>query len=585
MTYFTIQLNFTYMQTRLFYLWFVVFPLLSHSQAIVNKDFKVTKGTPYEVIDADDKFYFNKGDDILTVKIDGRLITIQKLNAKNLVFLKKTEYKDFPSGFQVESVMKFANKFFLFYSWWQKPREQLYCREIDIATGEFIGQGKLIIKTDRKLTGMDDLVGIVWNPVSYSSSIMNPGIKNPGIGILMNFEVKDKFSFNKSFDQSKLIIQYRLKPEKKDDDVSYDIIGMNVFDPAIKLLWSKELTMPYTEKKMDNLDYSIDGQGNGYILATVYDDNTTKIEKNKKPNYHIELIKIKAVTGEFRITPVTLIDKQITTIWIYEDSKADMLCAGYYCKTKKDINDADGIFLFKVDQEGKVYDEVSHEIPVSVLNQYASERQQKKNEKRDENDKADFEDLGLSELRLANDGSLILIGEQHFTVTKTYYTTSSTGMPRSHSTTTNHYNDMLITKIGPTGNLEWMQKLGKRQSKTQATSNIYDPKRGGMSYQYMFQNGNHYLLFLDNKKNLELPLNKIPTGHVDGMGGFLTAYKVNDASGSVSKMSILNMRDVQGTEVYQFMIDRIIPLSNNEFVVEMYKKKKEDILIKVTLDK
>ena len=106
-----------------------------------------------------------------------------------------------------------------------------------------------------------------------------------------------------------------------------------------------------------------------------------------------------------------------------------------------------------------------------------------------------------------------------------------------------------------------------------------------MSYQYMFQNGNHYVLFLDNKKNLELPLNKVPANHTDGQGGFLTAYKISDAKGAVSKLSLFDMRDLQGTEVYQFMTDRILPLSGNEFVIELYKKQKEDLLIKVSLPK
>ena len=547
------------MKKLLCYLLFLIFPLFSIAQAVVNKDFKVTKGTPYEVIDGTKKYYFSKGDEILTVKLNGKLVIIQKMNSKNLVFMKKMEYKDFPSGFDVETVTEFSGRYFVFYSYWQKPNEQLFYREIDFAKGEFVGEGKIIIKTDRKLAGNGSGGGFGFYGISFG--------------------VTDKFDFYSSFDKSKLMIQYRLKPEKRDDAVSFDIIGMNVFDNKMLLSWSKEVKMPYTEKKMNNLDYTIDSEGNGYILTTVYEDNTTKIEKKGKPNYHIELLRIKAKTAEIRVTQVKLTDKHINKVWIYENSNDHMICAGYYSKTK-DVDDADGVFMFKVDKNGKEYDVISHEIPVSVLNQYATERQQKRNEKRDEDDKADFADLVLKDLIIQDDGSIILIGEQYFTITTTYYTSNG----GTRTTTTIYYNDMLITKIDAKGKLVWMQKLGKRQSRTQGGA-VYFTKQGGMSYQYMNQNRNHYLLFLDNKKNLELPLNKVPARHIDDQGGFLTTYKINDANGTVSKMSIFDMRDVQGTELYQFMTDRILPLSNNEFVVEVYKKKKEDILIKVTLEK
>lgn len=529
---------------------------LANGQVKVSTDFTCTLGTPYKVIDAGSKYYFSKGDEIMTVKIDGKEIIIQKLSAKTLSFIKLQAYESMPKGSVIESINEFAGRYYIFYSLWEKPFEQLYAREIDFASGQFVGKDLLLIKTDVKIAGSGTGWGMWGIPTGFA----------------------DKFSFQYSFDRTKLLIQYRLKPEVKDDDVSHDIIGMNVFDKNLAALWRKEVTMPYTEKKMNNIDYSLDSEGNAFLLSTVYNDNTTKLKKGEKPNYHIELIRIKAVTGELRATTIGLGDKFINKIWMYENGNKDMLCAGYYTKTQ-DTDNADGVFMFKIDKEGKAYDLVSHEIPVKVLNQYLSAREQKKNEKKDEEDRAEFTDLELRDVIVQNDGSVILIGEQYYTVTRTYTTTTSTGGMTTRSVTYYYYNDMLITKLDPKGNLAWMQKLAKRQARTGGYG------KGGMSYQYMSKEGSHYLLFLDNKKNMDLPLNEIPAMHSDGQGGFLTAYKVDDANGNVSKLSLFDTRDVQGTEVYQFMTDRIVPLSNNEFVIEVYKKKKEDVLIKVTLDK
>ena len=52
-----------------------------------------------------------------------------------------------------------------------------------------------------------------------------------------------------------------------------------------------------------------------------------------------------------------------------------------------------------------------------------------------------------------------------------------------------------------------------------------------------------------------------------------------------TKISLLDAGDVKGIEVYQFKTSRIVPLAlENEFIFEVYKKKKEDVMIKVTIN-
>jgi hypothetical protein len=520
-------------------------PFLAISQA------NVTVGTPYKVIDARTKDYFSKGSEILTVKIDGRKIYIQKLNAENLTFIKQTESEDMPDHYVLENLSILGNKLYMFYSLWDKPNEteQLFAREIDFEKGEFKSTGKNLIKVHGRITG---------NLTS--------------MGGMYNFGIADKFSFNMSHDSSKMLVQYRLKPEIKNDDKSYDIIGLSVFDKDLNTIWSKEVKMPYTEKKMNNIDYSVDSKGNPYILTTVYDDNTTDIKKGKddKANYHIELLRINRNSNVIDITPISIKDKFINKIWLYEGAGNYMICAGYY-NNGKDLSAADGVILLKVGSDGKTYDISSYEIPLEILNQYVSLRTQKKNEKADDNDKAQFAELELRELHIEKDGSILLIGEQHFITSRTYYSSSG----GSRTVYYYHYNDLLITKIDASGKLAWMKKIPKRQ--------VGMNGRGGMGYKYISDRDNHYFVFLDNEKNLNLSVDNAPASHSDGAGGFLTAYKLADSNGAMSKYSIFNTRDVQGIEIFQFTTSRIMPLSPGLFTVEAYKKKKEDILIKVLL--
>jgi hypothetical protein len=121
-----------------------------------------------------------------------------------------------------------------------------------------------------------------------------------------------------------------------------------------------------------------------------------------------------------------------------------------------------------------------------------------------------------------------------------------------------------------------MKKLPKRQQGTAG--------QGGMSYRYLSGAGSHYFLFLDNEKNLNLPKDELPARHMDGAGGFLMCYKLNDKTGEVKKTQILDTRDVEGMALHQFKPSRMLGTALNTLVFEAYKKKKEDVLVKVVLD-
>ncbi|HEY9046308.1 MAG TPA: hypothetical protein VIN08_10450, partial [Ohtaekwangia sp.] len=495
----------------------------------------VTVGKPYVVIDADAKYYFAAHGEILTVKTSRKSITLQKLDAVNLTFLKIKLYDDFPKNFEIERITQIKNRYFVFYSL-RDGVEQLFYREIDFASCSFKGQGK-------KLLVVNDRIADRY----------------------------DKFDFYFSYDSSAMVVQYRLSPEHKNDSKNFDEIGAHVFDQNMQEKWSGVLTMPYTEKKMNNLDYSVDSKGNVYIVTQVYNDETTRERKRgeEEANYHLEVLKASAPTGAITASKIDVADKFIKTIWIYETAKGDLIGAGFY-NIGKNKSDADGVVLFKLGTDGKPTDLIAHEIPVEILNQYASAKSKRRNEKKNDDDRAEFEDLRLQDIAMQEDGSTILVGEQRFIVSRTSYSTMN-GVTTTRTTTYYYCNDILVTKITPAGKLAWMKKLPKRQTGGAGW--------GGMSYTYFRGAHEHYFLFLDNEKNKDLPITEVPAQHVDGAGGFLTAYKVNDAAGEVTKLSLLNTRDVKGMEVYQFSPSRIMATAPSTIVFEAYKKKKEDILV------
>jgi hypothetical protein len=530
-----------------------------YAQKELSKDYSYTVSAPYKVFDADNKLYFYRDGEIMTVKIDKKEILIQKMSSAGAKpsFISEKLYESktlFPKHYQLEEVTEFGDKYYFFYSSWDgdNDKEQLFYREIDFKTGEFVGENKLMFQVDGKIAGSP-------------SALMFIGFA-PGISL----GVQDKFDFLISADKQKMLIDYRKKPLVKSDKKSYDIIGVNAFDSNLNLVWNNELTMPYTERRMDLLDYSIDKESNAYILAKVYHDDSNDDKKRRKDtqaNYHVELFRIKAGSNKIEIAKVELKDKFINRLWLYENPVKDyMVCAGFYNKGK-DSDNVDGIMVFKVKKDGSIYDTTSIPIPLEILNEHVKNRTKKKNAKAEEEDGgAEFQNLVLDKLQINEDGSLILLGEQYFS--QIHYTQKS-------SYVSYHYYDILVTKIDASGQLAWMKKLPKRQ--------IGMRGQGGMSYKHFFANNNHYVVYLDNVKNFNLPVDETPAQHSDGQGGYFTSYKINDATGEAVSSSIFNVRDMEDMTIYQFSVNRILKTGEDEFALEVYKKKKEDVLIKIKM--
>lgn len=523
------------MKTFLLLLFSFSFSFLSAQNTF---DYKVSK--PYKVIDAYSKSYFSnveKGK-MISIKIDKKAVYIQTFDTETLKEIKREKFNDFPKKYSLSEIKKIQDKIYFFYTTWDKKTkiQQLFAREINFDKCSFIGPAKKIFELNERVY----------------------------------------FSYLYAHSQDKILIQCRKKPEKVRDAINYDKIGLYIFDENLNQLVGNEIEMPYTEKQMDNIDYHVDREGNPYLLAKVRADGSNKDflgkGKNKTVNYHLELIKIDVKNKNIKITKIELDKYQIASIWLYEGVDKSILCAGFYNKEENSSKNADGAFLFKMDEDGLITDKNFYEIPVEILNQYEKKITQKKNNKKDKKDKAEFGSLVMRKLIVQPDNSILLVGEQYFVVQHTY--TDSNGNTQTRYSY--HYYDLLITKIDPNGELAWMRKLPKRQ--------VGSAGRGGMGAKHMYIDGNHYFVYLDNVKNMELTLDKRPAVHSDRRGGFLTAYRLNNETGNVEKVSIFNTLEIKEKyKLYQFQTKRMLAVSENEFVIEFYKKQKEDVLVKIKI--
>lgn len=560
-----------------------------HAQKTLSKEYSYSISEPYRVFDAKKKLYFSKGNETMAVKLDGEDIMIQKFNNDKPAFISESKSeKALPKNYGFEDIIELNDKFYLFFTSWDgdNDKEQMFYQEIDFAKGEFTGKPVLMFQVSGHIAKKQPKEPVVLSGFGGMGGAFGAG---------------DKFDIFCSQDKKSMLMQYRMKPEVKNDKKSFDIIGLVVFDANLKKLSQKEITMPYTERRMNNLDYKLDNKGNLYMLNKIFHDDSGDEKKKKKDtlaNYHMELFRIKSGTDKIEISQFENNSKFITGLWMFETGKDYLVCGGYYSNGKGKFDstvwsfgngarmwhatgESDGIVVFKIRPDGTMYDQQYHEIPVEMLNAFEKKKTIRKNEKKEAKGiSAKMPYLVLNDIQVLDDGGMMLVGEQYHMESHNSGGAGmgmGPGMGSSRNYYTYHYEDILVAKIAPDGSLSFMRKIPKNQ--------IGSKGKGGMSYKYYFANQTHYLVFLDNVKNIDLAIDKAPAKHSDGQGGYLTAVKIDDATGDTTKGSVLNAREVDDYKIHQFSTNRIVKTGDNSFMVEAYKKGKEDIMIKVTLNK
>ena len=84
------------------------------AQKELSKDYSYTVSEPYKVFDADEKHYFAKDGELMTVKLDKRDVLIQKFRneSEKPAFTGEKLYEDFPKNIQFEDIIEFNDKFY-----------------------------------------------------------------------------------------------------------------------------------------------------------------------------------------------------------------------------------------------------------------------------------------------------------------------------------------------------------------------------------------------------------------------------------------------------------------------------------------
>lgn len=540
---------------------FTAISLYSAAQVKLSKDFTLEASKPFPVVDAQNKQYFAVGNNnSISIKTDGEIVTVQKFDGASMKEVSRKVYEDFPKYTKVQRIIQTKDALVYIFEAYNKGEKTftVYSREVNIESGAF-DKEKVLFTTSRPVVNAGrDADG--KTPMGENDARM---FKMEGT----------KFDVFQSFDKSKVLIQFKVKPLEKSDAVNKDEIGFYVFDSKMTKVWGGEVKMPHTEKEMNNLAYTVGSDGTAFMMLYL---NATK---------KFELLNIKSPT-EVEQYPLAINGALVFQRFnLLEDNKGSIMCAGYYASGidfKVSWNGAsalsfntNGIYCFKMTTKGVVSDLWDLEFPLELIQQYNTDKEQAKNTSREADGKAGIADLKMLEFIAQKDGSYIVIGEQQYIRSEMVMTSMSN---------INRYGHVVITKISNDGKVVWAKKLPKNQAGV--TGDSYKPYfEGQMSIKYVSGDNSHYILCIDNPKNGELALNKAPLEHKNGAGGYLTAFKINDADGTIERHTIAELENMDGITAYQFQVTRILGIANKTFLLEVYKKDKEDANIKITLNK
>ncbi len=369
------------------------------------------------------------------------------------------------------------------------------------------------------------------------------------------------FTCTISNDEKRILIYYNLPYERgKNQKLSY-----HIFDKDLNLLWEKNVTLPYENELFTVVDYDIHENGDLYLLSKIFKEKA-KESKKRKPNYHYQIIAYTDEGAYKKEYPIILEGKFITDMKIAINQEGDIICGGFY--SDNGTATINGSYFLKIDESTKfIVSKSFKEFGIDFITQNLTDNNKKKVQKRQDKGKdVELHKYDLEDIVLKEDGGAILVGEQFYLriVTSTDY--------QGNISTTYHYyyNDIIVISIDPGGQIEWTEKIAKRQH-TINDNGLYS------SYALAIVENKLNFIFNDNAKNFLT--SRITKGKAKGViYDFSKQFKSSvavlvqlDSDGRQVREALFNAKDAE-LLIRPKVADQI---SNEEMVIYGQKRKSE----------
>ncbi len=425
--------------------------------------------------------------------------------------------------------------------------QEIYPKQLDLSFGEMDHNPEYLFLYAGKLWLFSSYLNRSQDELQLYLSYINPkSLERIGeerqiaavkrSGRLFKSEGHFDLRFSKGKERMAIITHY---PFAKNE---FEKVKVNLFSSTTgEVQWEKEFEIPYKEDLFAIESTRIDGDGNFYVLGKRYADGLVgkmKETKDGEKNYGYVIVGYFNNGQDQRNFELQLEDKYISDLQLAINQKGEMICAGFYTNT--DRSGLSGSYFMRLNPLTKeVITQSLKEFNIDFVTQNFSQKAKKKAKKREAKGKeVGLTKYELDEMVLRDDGGVMLIGEQYFVEVVSYSRQGPNGMTTMQ--TTNHYyhNDIIVVNINAQGQIEWTDKIPKRQHTT---------NDGGFYNSYLLgaRGDKIFIIFNDNPKNLNLAVNP-------AVGRFATFTKQNnsivtlvalDVEGRNTRMSLLSLKD------------------------------------------
>ena len=313
--------------------------------------------------------------------------------------------------------------------------------------------------------------------------------------------------------------------DDNDDDLNVKV-SLTVMDNNLTKLWTKGISLPYTQEQVSVRSVTVSNDGQVYLLAKVYDERRSKETKKKdgkkKPAYKMIIFMFNSETDKKPKEYVLgLQDKFVTDITFKLSPKNDLICSGFYANDTKGV--IQGVFFTRINGEtGTVEVANKKEISDKDLANLDTEKDRSGNEGLDS-------EFNFNQIITKEDGGIYAIAEEAYSYT---YTTRQGNNWVTHTRYIN--NEIFVSSIGPSGTIDWVRVIPKKQ--------IFTDISMFNGYSHMYSGGKLYFLYNDDEDNIERPLTA-KAKRISSFRDAVSSLVTIEENGKMNRKKIFDAKD------------------------------------------
>lgn len=292
--------------------------------------------------------------------------------------------------------------------------------------------------------------------------------------------------------EQKVDLQYTLSPNKKsllcfknlENKREAEKILYYLFDARDGYVSNGEIELKYPDNRFEMRSLRVSNAGNIFILGRFYWEK--RVRDSDDYQYLIYSWNIDQQRGSE--IPVKLGDQYITDLAFRLDRDENIYLGGFY--SNRSTDEIGGTLLQKITPSGEVSMQATQPFGESFLRNYLSSSQIGRGR-----ELRNFYLDPLGGIVLRSDGGVLLIAEKFYVNTISYRDMYGAWMERKVF----HYDDVILTSVSPTGQIEWHAIVDKmQQGENPATLSYfnavgsngvyifyeYKPRRNGINVYY-----------------------------------------------------------------------------------------------------